>query len=134
LIPNTALRFQPSQQEVEKFAERKKKELGTLPDSVKQQRMAQPGPGAGGMFNPQQGGNNRPPSDMKQVWFLDKDGKLAMEPIKAGISDGSKTEIVRSRNLEAGMKVINGSHKAGEASTQQNVNLNRTFGPGPRPF
>jgi len=134
LIPNTALRFQPSQKEIEKFAERKKKDSGTLPDSVKQQRMPQSGPGSGGMFNPQQGGNNRPPSDMKQVWFLDEDGKLAMEPIKAGISDGSKTEIVRSRNLEAGMKVINGSHKAGEASTQQNVNLNRTFGPGPRPF
>ncbi|OGB63302.1 MAG: hypothetical protein A2Y94_15245 [Caldithrix sp. RBG_13_44_9] len=132
LIPNTALRFQPSQQEIEKFMERKKKEFGTLPDSLRAQRTGRPGPG--GMFNPQSGGNNRSVSDMKQAWFLDEDGKLTMEPIKPGISDGSKTEIVKSRHLKEGMKVINSSGKAGDSSTQPNVNLNRTFGPGPRPF
>jgi len=133
LVPNTALRFQPSQEEIEKFMERKKKEFADLPDSLKVQRTGRPG--SGGMFNPSLGGNNQPPSDMKQVWFLDEDGKLTMEPIKTGISDGSKTEIVRSRHLKEGMKVINGSGKSGSISGQSNVNLNRTFGsPGPRPF
>jgi HlyD family secretion protein len=122
LVPNTALRFQPSQEEIEKFMERKKKEFAALPDSLKGQRPGQPGR------------NNQTSSDMKQVWFIDDQGKLAMEPIKTGITDGSKTEIVRSRHLKEGMKVINSSRKFGDASSQSNVNLNRPFGQGPRPF
>jgi HlyD family secretion protein len=132
LVPNTALRFQPSQEEIEKFMKRKKEELASLPDSLKGQRPRQLG--TGGMVNPQSDRNDQISNDMKQVWYIDDHGKLAMEPIKTGITDGSKTEIIRSRHLKEGMKLINSSRKSGSDSDESNVNLNRTFGPRPRPF
>ncbi len=138
LIPNTALRFQPPQKEIEKFRERREKELAALPDSLKSQRMNRPGAGerfgrmSGQMANQRSEGGSRPLSDIKEVWFLDEKGRLAMEPVRIGITDGIRTEIVRSRSLKEGVKVITGSGIPGKTSSSSNVS--RTFGPGPRPF
>lgn len=130
LIPNTALRFQPPQKEIEKFRERREKELAALPDSLKNMRMNRPG--AGERFGQRPNGNPRLPGDIKEVWFLDEKGRLAMEPVRIGITDGIRTEIVRSRSLKEGVKVIIGSGTPGKTSSPSNVT--RTFGPGPRPF
>jgi len=53
----------------------------------------------------QQGGRNR---NFGRVWYLDDDGKLAMGMVFLGISDGKNSEIVRSRNIKEGMKLITG--------------------------
>lgn len=130
LIPNSALRFQPSEEMMAAFRERRQKELAALPDSLKELRKARTG-------NRQPGsrlGGGRLPNDMRQVWYLDKNGEPAMEAIRIGMSDGANTEILRSRNLQEGMQVIT-SATGTAAATKTNDNANRSFGPGgPRPF
>lgn len=130
LIPNAALRFQASDEMMAAFRERRQKEFAALPDSVKELRKGRMGnrqPGSG--F-----GSGRLPNDMRQVWYLDKDGNPAMEPIRVGMSDGTNTEILRSRHLQEGMQVIT-SASGTAAANKTNNNANRSFGPGgPRPF
>lgn len=134
LMPNTALRFQPPQKEIEKFRERREKELAALPDSLKNMQMnrLEAGQRFGRMSGQRSDGNPRLSSNIKEVWFLDEKGRLAMEPVRIGITDGTRTEIVRSRSLKEGVKVITGSGISGKTSSPSNVP--RTFGPGPRPF
>lgn len=62
------------------------------------------GPGGGG------GGAQRPagaprPNDMISLWYVDKDGKVAMARVRAGLSDGQKTEV-RGQGITEGMQVI----------------------------
>lgn len=132
LIPNAALRFQASEKMLAEFRERRQKELAALPDSVREQRTGQMGGGRGSANR--QGGNNRPASDFKQVWYLDDSGQPAMEPVRIGMSDGTNTEILRSRNLKEGTKVIISASQEGAASTRQGSTPPRNFTPGPRPF
>lgn len=121
LVPNTALRFQPSEQAMQAFFDVAKKRFDSAPDSLKN-RM------------PRMGGQNSKqsrPKDAGTVWYLDENNKLVMAPFKAGITDGKLTEVVMSRDLKEGMQVIigmsGGSEKKATSSTQRN------FGP-PRPF
>lgn len=99
LVPKAALLFQPGEKELLKFHKRKRKEFEALPDSVKKLM--------------QQERENRMsqesiPEDAGQVWFINDDGNLDVEPVLKGSSDGKYTEIVKCRQLIAGMKVING--------------------------
>ena len=68
-------------------------------------------PQAGGM--PQgmggTGGQRRKPTT---VWYLDENGQLAVTFIRAGVTDNSYTEILRS-DLKEGQEII-----LGEVSTQ----------------
>jgi len=41
------------------------------------------------------------------LWHLDDQGKLAILPVRVGLSDGQRTEV-RGEGLEAGMQVIIG--------------------------
>lgn len=133
LIPNAALRFQPSEEMLAEFRERKQKEFAALPDSVKENRKTRME--NAGDFDNRQGGNNRSASNFRQVWYIDEEGRPAMEPLKIGMSDGTNTEILRSRNLKEGMQVIISSLQKDGASNKTNNNTNRGFGPGgPRPF
>lgn len=126
LIPNSALRFQPSEEMMAAFRERRQKEFAALPDSLKELRKAR--------TSNWQPGSGRLPSDMRQVWYLDKDGNPTMEPIRIGMNDGTNTEILRSRHLQEGMQVISGA--AGTAAANKtNNNANRSIGSGgPRLF
>ena len=79
-----------------------------------------------------------------EVWYMDNNGKLKVEPIATGITDGKNTEIVKSRNLEAGTKIITGileessetsSNTTTNALTGQSSNRRGMGGPGgPPPF
>ena len=54
---------------------------------------------------------NKPPmgmKDTKKVFYLDTFGKLRMGFVKTGLTDGKNTEIIMSRELHEGMKVISG--------------------------
>jgi HlyD family secretion protein len=46
------------------------------------------------------------PANGGVLWYLDENGKLAIVPVEKGATDGSKTEIVRGRNVRDGMQVI----------------------------
>ena len=106
LVPKSALRFQPPEKIVTAFREQRRKEMESMPDSVREKRhQQQQGMGSGGGSNGaasfRQHSNN-----MTALWYLDEKGNLAMDPVGIGISDGTNTEITRSRHLKAGIKVI----------------------------
>ncbi|PKL81444.1 MAG: efflux RND transporter periplasmic adaptor subunit [Ignavibacteriae bacterium HGW-Ignavibacteriae-3] len=124
LVPNIALRFQPSDELAAEYQKNREKELANLPDSVKkqmQERGAQGGMGGGnsggqmsfgGGFGGQNamggtgGGQRR--RTASRVWYFDDNNKLQMSMIVPGLTDGKNTEIVRARNLKEGMKIITG--------------------------
>ncbi len=43
------------------------------------------------------------------VWYLDSLGQLAAAPVRTGMTDNTNTEVVSSRVLKEGMKIIVGS-------------------------
>lgn len=124
LVPNTALRFQPSAQVMQEFFAQLKRP--SAPDSGNNKApMKKNSP-------PEQDAKKSRPKDAGSVWYLDANQKPAMAHLKTGITDGKLTEVVMSRELNEGMQVIigsaqNGSEKKGSNSSQRN------FGP-PRPF
>lgn len=135
LVSNTALRFQPSEEILAESQERRQKQFEALPDSLKEQRGMQKG--SRGVFASRQRGNGASSvaasNDRKQVWYLDERGELAMEPVMIGMSDGSKSEIVMSRNLGEGMQVIYGKSQNNQQNNSGSANRTLATPPG-RPF
>jgi HlyD family secretion protein len=123
-VPNSALKFQPPEEMLADFHKRKQKEL--------EAKRGSDGNDKGGRMD------KMPPippgeasGDMGQLWYLDDKGNLEMEPVKTGMSDGSRTEIVESRHLKEGMKLIK-SIAEGSSSSRSNKNTRGPFGmPGP---
>jgi HlyD family secretion protein len=128
VVPNIALRFQPTETMMEEYRKNMEKEMANLPDSVKKRfgNMGQGGQqggggqqssggaafGGGGAFGGGAafgGGNGSPRrSGMNRVWYFDEKNTLKMAMVFVGLSDGKNTEIVRGRNITEGMKVISG--------------------------
>lgn len=116
LVPNVALRFQPSDEMTAEYTKNREKELANLPDSVKKRMQEQ---GGGRQFNPgammgggqgsNSGGNNGARRrNANRIWYYDENNKLQMSMVFAGLTDGKNTEIIRGRNLKEGMKIISG--------------------------
>ena len=131
LVPNVALRFQPTDEMTAEYTKNREKELANMPDSVKKKMQAF----GGGQFNPgAMSGNGNGQSAMaggnggarrrnaNRVWYYDENNKLQMSMIFAGLTDGKNTEIIRARNLKEGMKVISGiiENTASTATTSTN--------------
>jgi HlyD family secretion protein len=107
LIPNSALRFQPPDEWMQKFRKEQAKKMASLPDSVKEKRRAaSAAAGREGTGFPHRPGDEPPGGNFKLIWYLDEDGQPAAERAISGETDGTNTEIVRSRQLKAGMKAI----------------------------
>ncbi len=108
LVPSKALRFQPTEDQLAAFRKRMEAERAGRnsggPEAGDSTGGRRPGPGqfGGGNFG---GGMRR---NGGAVWYVDSLGQLAMAPLRTGISDGTNTEVVRSRVLTEGMKVIVG--------------------------
>jgi HlyD family secretion protein len=123
LVPNAALRFQPDEKTLAEFRKQREKQFESLPDSVKEKRqalMANRGFGSGQQSATSGMSGFQRPRDLGQVWYLDQNGKLAMDMVRTGMTDGTETQIVRSRHLKEGMKVATGMATANETrSTQQ---------------
>jgi HlyD family secretion protein len=137
LVPNTALRFQPNEKTITEFRKARQKEYDALPDSTREKRSAQMRNTASTEERQTGSGSSgfQKAKDSGQVWYLDQNGKLAMDIVRTGMSDGTRTEIVRSRNVKEGMKVITGI----QTSAQAKMNSDRDSGPSfgarrPRPF
>ncbi len=127
LVPNAALRFQPSEKVVAAFMKKLQETRGAPSDSTRDRRGAHmESQGSGGtrsMMGDLSG--SKKTKNIGQVWYLDQDGKLAMETVRIGTSDGTQTEIVKSRNLREGIKVITGTEAASAEKKSSS-----TAGPG----
>ena len=142
LVPNVALRFQPTDDMTAEYTKNREKEIANLPDSVKK-RMQQFGGGqfnqgtmggnGGNQFMGMGGGNNSGRRrNASRVWYYDENNKLQMSMIFAGLTDGKNTEIIRARNLKEGMKVISGIIENQASTTTTSANPFNQTQPGNR--
>ncbi len=128
LVPNAALSFQPTEEMLTEF---RKEMESRFPDSLRNRFNNSPNmsPGQGGMnFGGRGFGAFK---NMGRVWYFDDSGKLRISMIRTGLSDGKKTEIVSSRDLKEGMKVITGADNGETGSnttTPRNILTGRGFG------
>ena len=58
-------------------------------------------------------------------WYLDENGSPSMGFAQLGMTDGKNTEILRSRVLKEGMKIITGFETADDSKSTQNSNFMR---------
>lgn len=103
LVPNAALRFQPSAQLLS--------DLGEKSDTARIQAAPRPRPTGSGGFNERPanaGGINNTKLNFTRIWYLDNNKKLKSLPIVIGQSDGRVTEIIQGKDVNEGMKVITG--------------------------
>ncbi len=144
LIPSKALRFRPDAAQLAAFQKRMEQEHEARakegapggPDSTGAQSGERPSfggaPGGfGGGFAGPGGMSGRNHRGGSAVWYLDSTGQLAMAPLRTGISDGTNTEVLRSRVLTDGMKIIVGESTGSSASNGQ-TDLRRGMRFGPR--
>lgn len=123
MIPNAALRFQPTEQMKTDFTARMEKESKNLPDSLKQrfqsfgrnQGMQNSGGGSGNPNNKSRG----------SFWYVDEKGNPAMGFAVLGLTDGKNTEVVKSRVLKENMKVITGFETTSNANSPNGSNSNQ---------
>jgi HlyD family secretion protein len=95
LVPNKALRLQPTTEMLAQLRKSMEKRMGQLPDSVRaamEQRRGTRGPGgsggAEGLVGPGEGGG-----DIGRLWYLDERGNLRVAAVRKGATDGVRTEI-----------------------------------------
>ena len=128
LVPNSALRFTPSDDELKKS--------GIDPDSLRSRRGSGAqrragatartadgpfgGPGNAGL---RAAGGSAPRSKRGRLWVEDANGKLSMIRVTTGLTDG-KTTVVEGTGLREGMKVIIGSNQAATAQSGQQQTSN----------
>jgi HlyD family secretion protein len=82
-------------------------------------------------------GSHAAGEDRGRLWFVDRNGRLAMQQVKTGVSDGSFTELIDAGALTEGMQVLCGVSSA-EKDGKSIKNVNRLLmgdqaGPPPGP-
>jgi len=99
IVPNAALRIQPTEDMLATMKERRQQMRPEGADSAAAEanRSLRPGRRAAG---------GQRPDNMSMVWFLDDNEQLMMEPVLTGMTDGSNTEILRSRTLDEGTQIV----------------------------
>ena len=120
MIPNAALRFEPTEQVRAEFELRVQKESENMPDSVKKRFQAF-GNLDGGQ-NRSEGNSNFNNKSRSTFWYMDDNGNPTMGFAVLGLSDGKNTEVMKSRILKEGMQVIVGV-KTQDDSPTQNTNI-----------
>ncbi len=112
IVPNAALRFIPTDDQLADYTKEQTKLNGGMPDTIKKS-----------MGNRMNGNGGKPQkSQFGRLWYFDQNGKLQMSGVVLGITDGKNTEIVRSRNAKEGMNVISGIIDNSTASTTPQTN------------
>jgi HlyD family secretion protein len=122
IVSNVALRFTPPDEMLEKYTKRMEEQLKNMPDSLKNRGMefSQRGTGLSNGMNFQRGGQQGRNRNFGRVWYLNEKDQLAMGMVFLGITDGKNTEIVRSRNIKEGMKLITGIVEPESITTSTN--------------
>ena len=91
------------------------------------------GPGVGGGGAPRRGGGGPRPNEAVMLWTVDKAGKLSVVRVRAGLSDGQKTEV-RGEGLTEGMQVIVGVTQDGGGAPGSPFQAQQQTGPRPGGF
>ncbi len=120
LVPNVALRFQPSESMIEEFRSAMQERMKDMSDSERQEMSAERGgaPGAagtGGHGSPGNGPGLGSSSGMgggnafgaaARLWYLDDEGRPSVARVRTGATDGRVTEIVDGRGITEGTNAI----------------------------
>jgi HlyD family secretion protein len=122
MIPNSALRFQPTDQMRTDFMARMQKEREKMPDSLKQ-KFQSFGGNSGGMQNRGSGPSGAGNKSRGTFWYVDENGNPSMGFAQLGLSDGKNTEVIRSRVLKEGTQVITGFESVADNKSSQNSNI-----------
>jgi HlyD family secretion protein len=125
MVPKSALNVQLPKNMVEKFHKRMRRKMESLPDSLKPEMQPPPPPG-------EEEHGPKLPENVRQVWYIDETGELAMEPVETGASDDNNTEITRYLNLRPGMQVISGIIESKKKERNASANTNQIFGGAPQ--
>jgi HlyD family secretion protein len=159
MVPNAALRFRPTAEMQEQVrgqlagagrgdsAQRRAGDTGGgSSDSARRaqfiaaRRQARAsgggGPGGPGGFGggaPRRGASGPRPNETVMLWTVGKDGKLSVVRVRAGLSDGQKTEV-RGEGLTEGMQVIVGVTQDGGGAPGSPFQAQQQTGPRPGGF
>lgn len=156
LVPNAALRVRPTTAMLEQVrgqmqagrgagdSGRRRDSGGATTDSARRaqlvaaRRQAGGGGGPGGFGGgggpPRPGAGTPRPNDTITLWYVGKDGKLGVARVRAGLSDGQKTEV-RGQGISEGMQVIVAVTQVDEPGSASPFQANRQTGPrGPGGF
>jgi len=104
LVPNSALRFQPSETHMQSGKP-------MMPPPADSLRGMMPPPTDGSEADSING------AERKTLWIQDGTRGLMPVPVLIGISDGTNTEIIRAGFLTAGMKVVTGEESQAKTVT-----------------
>lgn len=141
LVPNTALKFEAPEDLMSEMKAEMEKQMannkGQQPNGGRQnippagagQGTPPSGPPPAGMTG--NGSNNASAMAISKVFYKDDSGKIKMGMVRTGLTDGKNTEILESRELKLGMKVITGALEAETSSTKKSSNSNTLGGQGP---
>ncbi|RPJ07602.1 MAG: efflux RND transporter periplasmic adaptor subunit [Spirochaetaceae bacterium] len=119
LVPNSALSYRPDEAAMKRFFE-------AHPEKRTGGARSAGGPPA------RQAEREVPEGNRAVLWYMDEKNELASTMVKAGLTDGSITEII-SDEVSEGMKVLSASGRTRSSSSQSN-NGNQGPPPGPRMF
>jgi HlyD family secretion protein len=122
MIPNSALRFQPTDKMKEDFAAMKQNKSINVPDSLKQSLQSHAG--NQGMQNRGSGFGNPNNKSRGSFWYINVNGNPSMGSAVLGLSDGKNTEVIKSRELKDGMQIITGFEAVNETKAPNSNILN----------
>jgi hypothetical protein len=112
LVPNKAIRFQPTTEQMAQVRERRsqtREAAGGRRGGAVADTLGRPqGTGQGTGMMPPGRMNGERPKDAAVVWYLDSLGQLSMAPFRSGLTDGTNTEVLMSRDVTEGMQLIIG--------------------------
>ena len=141
LVPNAALRFRPSDEELAKAGLTRTSRTGrdsATTDSARAafRRTQSQGdfPFAGGAAGARGRTSPSSPGGFGSLWYVDVNGTLARLRVRTGLSDGQRTEVT-GQGLRDGMQVIIGSTEAttGSGDNTSPFQTTRPQGGPPRP-
>lgn len=126
IVPNSALRFQPSDKIVEEFMKTRTPKSDSM--AAKYAGRREGGIPAEGEGNTQ---SHRQVA-MSKIWYLNDAGKIMMEPVRTGISDGNYTEIAAAHDLTEGARIIYGLEQGNGNNSAASTSRPAFGGRGPR--
>jgi HlyD family secretion protein len=75
------------------------------------------GPAAGGKVQAAGASDANAASDLKMLWYLDSAGRLKVQPVKVGMTDGHLTEVVSGEDVHEGMQVVSALAQSAQPAT-----------------
>lgn len=101
MVSNAALRFRPTEEMAAELQKALAERRASMPDSAGRERGQQDG----GQRGPQRGSGASATRAM--LYSVGPDGKLAVHPVRTGLTDGRST-VITGRDLSEGLQVIAG--------------------------